>query len=937
MDPAAAFAIGQWAWSPAHTQAGRVLDRQHLWNQTLYDVWFPDLGRVERVGEGSLQPLAAAGALGADEIMYRAAAARVANALAQDVLLAPIEAPVIPLPHQIHVLGRVMAGDRLRFLLADEVGLGKTIEAGLVMRELKLRGLVQRVLVVAPKGLVTQWVAEMRTHFNETFQLLSPTAAGQSLSPEQNLWRQFDRVVCSMDAVKPIERRRGWTDEQLAETNRRRFEDLITADWDLIIVDEAHRLGGSTDQVARFQLGQGLSDAAPALLLLSATPHQGKADAFRRLMSLLDADAFPDEESIVRDRVMPYVVRTEKRRAIDVDGRPLFKPRHTRLYAVDWDASRPTQRELYEAVTAYVRDGYNQAMQEQKAYIGFLLILMQRLVTSSTRAVRSALERRLAILQQDDVAAPPPINGADFDPGEWEDLDGEQQTDWFARDRRRALANEQAEVERLLALAAAAEAAGPDAKAQALLDWVYRLQRETGEPELKMLIFTEFVATQTMLRDFLEARGMSVVTLNGRMDLAARQVAQDAFAGPVRFMVSTDAGGEGLNLQFAHIVVNYDIPWNPMRLEQRIGRVDRIGQTKPVQAINFILADTVEARVQEVLEIKLRVILEQFGVDKTADVLDSAEAGQIFDDLYLEAILHPEQLDERVEWTLEQVRDRVYAGRRQAGVLGDQAELDPQAAQAVREHPLPRWVERMTVAYARARGGAAQQRIDGWELRWPGTERADPVTFLATAAATDSRLQHLTLSDPRVRELAQRLPTVAPGQPIPQLALYTLPNTVRGLWSLWQIAIRGATWQEQRVLPLFQSEDNGRTYLPTAERIWEQLLQTPPATGGHIAEAEAAALTGQAWRTVEQHGQTIYDDMQRAYQAQLTREQEKRAYGFAARRRAIQRIGLPNVQQYRLSQLIREEEAWQREAAQRATVLPEVNLLLLLHVTGVGS
>ena len=932
MDQEAAFAIGAWVWSATHAQAGRVLDRQRLWNRTLYEVWFPDISRVERLDEKSLRPPAAAGGPSADEIIYRAAAARVANALTQDVLLAPIEAPVIPLPHQIHALGRVMAGDRIRFLLADEVGLGKTIEAGLVMRELKLRGLAERVLVVAPKGLVAQWVAEMHTHFNETFQAISPNAIAQIPAPEQNMWRQFDRVVCSMDSIKPIERRRGWTEEQLAEINRRRFDDLITAGWDLVVVDEAHRLGGSSDQVARYQLGLGLSDAAPYMLLLSATPHQGKTDAFRRLMSLLDADAFPDEESITRDRVMPYVVRTEKRQAIDVDGQALFKPRHTRLWAVDWDAARPTQRELYEAVSDYVRDGYNQAMREHKAYIGFLLILMQRLVTSSTRAVRAALEKRLEVLQQPEE---PPIANGLFDLEDWEDMDGEEQAAHFARNRQRALDNEEAEVTRLIELSGRAEAAGPDAKATALLEWIYRLQRETGEPDLKMLIFTEFVATQTMLKEFLEARGMSVVTLNGSMDLPARATAQAEFAGPTRFMVSTDAGGEGLNLQFAHIVLNYDIPWNPMRLEQRIGRVDRIGQTKTVQAINFVMAETVEARVQEVLETKLRVILEQFGVDKTADVLDSAEAGQLFDELYRDAILHPEQLDERVEWTLEQVRERAHAHQQQAGMLSDLPLLDPATAHAIMTHPLPRWVERMTVAHVRARGGEATQRINGWQLRWPGEQETSDVTF--SAQMIDSHTRHLTLAEPRVRELAQRLPAIAPGQPIPRLSLYTLPSTVRGIWSLWQVAIHGASWQQQRVLPLFRSADNGRTYLPTAERIWEQLLQTPVRIDGHVAEAETEALTGQAWQAVEQQGHAIYEEMRRAYQDQLIREQEKRAYAFAARQRAIDRIGLPNVQQYRRAQLGREEDAWQQELAKRTLVLPEVNLLLLLHITGTGS
>ncbi len=238
------------------------------------------------------------------------------------MLLAPIEASVIPLPHQIRALGHAIEHDRVRYLLADEVGLGKTIEAGLVMRELKLRGLVRRTLVIAPKGLVTQWVAEMQTHFGEEFRLLVPSdfSAYRRIAREDNIWRVYDQVVTPLDSVKPLEGRRGWSRQRLDEYNRERFEDLIAAGWDLVIVDEAHRLAGSTDQVARYKLGKGLAGAAPYLLLLSATPHQGKTEAFHRLVSFLDEDAFPDVGSVTRERVQPFVIRNEKRRAIDAEG-----------------------------------------------------------------------------------------------------------------------------------------------------------------------------------------------------------------------------------------------------------------------------------------------------------------------------------------------------------------------------------------------------------------------------------------------------------------------------------------------------------------------------------------------------------------------------------------------------------------------------------------
>src|SRR5205814_1808094 len=168
----------------------------------------------------------------------------------------------------------------------------------------------------------------------------------------------------------------------------------VLAGWDLVIVDEAHRLSGSTGEVARYKLGQGLADAAPYLLLLSATPHQGKSDAFQRLVQLLDGAAFPTGESFTRERLRPYVIRTEKRQAIDADGAPLFQPRQTRLVPVAWEARHHEQSVLYQAITDYVREGYQKAMHEKRFAVGFLMLLMQRLVTSSTRAIRAALERR---------------------------------------------------------------------------------------------------------------------------------------------------------------------------------------------------------------------------------------------------------------------------------------------------------------------------------------------------------------------------------------------------------------------------------------------------------------------------------------------------------------------------------------------------------------
>jgi superfamily II DNA or RNA helicase len=942
--------LNAWFWSEEHRQLCKVVETQTLWGNTFYRVWLPTQNTVVRIRAESLKPLTEVGLSSPAGISYIAAAARIADALTQDVLLAPIESSVIPLPHQIKALSKAVSGDRVRYLLADEVGLGKTIEAGLILRELKLRGLARRILIVAPKGLVTQWVSEMRLHFNEEFQLILPEdlkTLQRFNSPQQyeekipnsksqipnlksdNPWTLFNQVICPMDSVKPMDKRRGWTREQLADYNQERFADLIAANWDLVIVDEAHRLGGSTDQVARYKLGLGLAEAAPYLLLLSATPHQGKTDAFYRLISLLDPLAFPDIASVNRQRVQPYVIRTEKRQAINAQGQPLFKPRQTQLNPVSWSSHHRQHRQLYEATTDYVREGYNQALKQKKSYVGFLMILMQRLVTSSTRAIRTTLERRLEVLREpEEQLTLFPM----FSEDEWVELDGQEQIDVLLTTRLKALKNEKAEVELLLDAAKRTESAGTDPKAEALLEWVYRLQQEETDSDLKVLIFTEFVPTQEMLREFLSDRGISVVCLNGSMGMKERKRVQDAFAKDTRILISTDAGGEGLNLQFCHVVINYDIPWNPMRLEQRIGRVDRIGQTHAVRALNFVFADTVEYRVREVLEEKLAVILNEFGVDKTGDVLDSAQAGELFDDLYIETLIHPENLDAKVQEVISQVQAQAQAAKESAAIYQSDELIDPTTAQQLIDHPIPDWVERMTISYLQSHGGIAESakavNYAPWNLVFPTGEQFNNVVFTPAEVIAFPSAHHLTLEDARIRGLVMGLPRFAEGQPIPCITLPELPPDVRGFWSLWRIAIYTDDWNQQQMMPLFL-HDNGRVFLPTARHIWEQLLTTEVEILNHSTGQEAIQAFERNWEVAIIQGKTIYDQLIHKHQQQLDREREKGEYAFTARRRSIERLGLPQVREYRLGQLKKEEQAWRDRINQASEISPELVPLLI--------
>ncbi|MDN3568618.1 helicase-related protein [Paeniroseomonas aquatica] len=924
------YGVGDWCWHDRHAAPCRVVERQEIWGETVFRIWVPGKDAVIRARArdlaaiDSVQPTV-------QHILHAAAAAKILDALEDNLLLAPIQSSVVPLPHQLYALNRAMSRDRIRYLLADEVGLGKTIEAGLILRELKLRGMAKRILVVAPKGLVRQWQTEMRLHFGEHFQFIEPaelSAFRQWRNDEENLWRLHDQVICSLDSVKPLEGRRGWSLEQLSTYNRERFEDLISASWDLVIIDEAHRMGGSTDQVARYKLGAALAEAAPYLLLLSATPHQGKTDQFHRLMQLIDRESFPNESSVTSDRVHPFVVRTEKRAAIDAEGKPLFKPRMTRLHPVAWQERHAAQKELYEAVTDYVRHGYNQAQAAKQRHIGFLMILMQRLVTSSTAAIRATLEKRQALLDQPQLQ-PSLFDAADVD--EWAELDGQTQVDLALQAKGWQM--EKAEVDTLLELARSTEAQGTDAKAEALLELIYKLQQDENDPELKVLVFTEFVATQAMLTEFLNSRGFSVGTLNGSMDLEARARAQQKFSRDVRILISTDAGGEGLNLQFCHVIFNFDMPWNPMRVEQRIGRVDRIGQPHVVRAINFVLEDTVEHRVREVLEAKLAIIAEEFGVDKASDVMDSVEAEVLFDELFVHGLQNPDAIEAECDAVVSQLRTTLAESRSGSELLAESHELDADEARKWRDHPAQFWLERAITTGLPARGGEATKDGDAWRLRWVDGGESAKVCFDARTAADRPDIEWVTLEDPRARSVVSELPRCVAGQPLPMARIPGFPDTVRGVWSLWEISLSADDFSRRRFLSVFVN-DEGRTFLPTAKRIWDLLLTEQITMVGLAATPDARGWFERSKDAAQAQGEQVFAELVEEHRSRVREERERAQYAYDARRQAIGRIGLANVREYRRKRLLADHEARLFRLDSAAAYAPDLNAILMLRVGG---
>jgi len=739
----------------------RVLGIEKLWGATVATVLVPSTGRVERVPEGELA-LIGERTWTAAEVSWRAATGLVRRAIDEGEPLAIARGGIDPLPHQVAVLERAMGTSPLRLLLADEVGLGKTIEAGLIISELKARGLIRRVLIVVPKGVQLQWLAEMSDRFDETFVVVGP--GGVPFDAGIDVWTVFDQVICSLDAVKPLRTRAGWSPARVAAHNERRLHAMIDAGWDLVVIDEAHHLSGSGAEVARHQLGRRLAATTPAVLLLSATPHSGKSAAFARLLGLLD-DRFLHGQPVARTSVAPLVVRTEKRAAVDAHGRPLFRPRTTRLVSVPY-GRREVERDLYEAVTEYVRHGYRRSREQHRPAVGFLVLLMQRLVSSSTAAIQASLERRMiAVTEETRQLGLFPDRAS-----EWTELTGEEQQAVLSESKGAAWVGERGEVENLLGLARKASAGGLDAKARYLLDLLNTVARAEGDPASKAVVFTEFVPTQQMLLDLLAGAGIEAVAIDGSMSITERRDAQDAFRDSARVLVSTDAGGEGVNLQFAHTVINYDLPWSPTRIEQRIGRVDRIGQAHEVTAYNLVLESSVDARVLEVLESKLSVILGELGVDKTGDVLASTDAG--IDDLYTTALLAPDELKPAAERLDAKVRE------------------DLQATAPLRD--------------AMGEGMAPGHLPTGTSLRrW-----VDAVETSRQALEGEGR------------RVGPRLPEIMPGEPVP-----VVRSTSAGWWSLWETAAGSS----RSMLALFIADTSA--FRPDlAERIWVELADSPDVT-----------------------------------------------------------------------------------------------------------
>lgn len=871
----------------------QVLEKIEAWGYVSYKVFNPATGRVYKANEEQLSSTGSTMQYDENYLRYVMLLSKIKNETAGG-FLSSLASGIIPLPHQLHVLNRAMETNNIRYILADEVGLGKTIEAGMIIRELKSRGLVSRILVVCPTGLVTQWASEMQEKFHEKFQVILPSDYDtiRRLTDNDDVYGQFDQVISPMDSIKPIEKHAGWSEEKVEKYNEERIYSIINSGWDLIIIDEAHRVAGSSGEVARYKLGNLLAQASPYLLLLSATPHNGKTEPFLRLIRLLDADAFPNAKSLVREQVAPFLIRTEKREAIDNNGNLLFKNRITHLVTISWDDRNNLQRELYEMVSSYVAKTYNKALRNRKKNMCliFLLIIMQRMVTSSTAAIRQSLERRLNVLLEQRTCVG---NLREEDLDELNIEDGvEDAIEAISLDMELEIE----ELKQIISLAKQAQFQNQDAKVEPLLNEIDAILSE--DRTQKVIIFTEFVATQTYLQELLVNRGYTVTILNGGMSIDERNAAMREFKTSTSIFISTDAGGEGLNLQFANIIINYDLPWNPMKIEQRCGRVDRIGQQRDVHIYNFIVGDTVENRVREVLEEKLSVILKEMGVDKYSDVLDSEVAECDFTDVYMRSIGHASQVEKNLYPVEAEMKQQLTNAQKYKDVIREEKDLT-----------------KLVGAESNFDVDSALRTMLTYYECWQGH---DPRLIDRISIADEEITQHLKT------ELVQDRTA-----PLMSIQIDNFPNE-EGYFMLWELSISEKE-SGKRILPIFVN--SAMVLRPMAgKRIMDVFLDG----SSKLRVSSAPNVDAEVYSKLEKSCMDFaYDTFIELKEKQMQQNEEsfkKYMYALELRQEAAEHIGIENIRRSRLQKLQKEKANIEAQHKKGSQVYPDFRLIMMARL-----
>jgi superfamily II DNA or RNA helicase len=676
------------------------LHTKRLWNKLLKAEDFDGAIKVTQAGQLA--------ALTGNPTQFRLAAEahRIRLAFQYDPHFAVSVSQVDPLPHQMDaVYSHLLTQPQIRFLIADDPGAGKTIMAGLTLKELKFRGLVERTLIVTPANLTDQWRRELQDKFGESFTVINRGTVGAAYG--RNVWDDTAQCITSIDFVS-------------------RQDDILNllrdVRWHLCIVDEAHKMaayryGQKVNKTQRYEFGEFLRDRAEHFLFLTATPHKGDPDNFALLLQLLDKDLYVTGDILAEasahgeNRIM---IRRLKEDMKKFDGSPCFPPRNVKTLPYKLT---PDELTLYEAVTDYVQHNFQRAMQAENRNVGLALTVLQRRLASSLAAIRMSLERRLkrlrdlqklGKLKQEYGELPDDLDDlTEAERWQFEDDLVERLT---MSETMAELESEIEDLERLVKLAKANEKNVPETKFEELRSVVSA--HLSGRDE-RLLVFTEHKDTLDFLVRKLTNLGFHCCTIHGGMSLEKRiEAEREFFERKPSVMVATEAAGEGINLQFCSLMANYDIPWNPNRLEQRMGRIHRYKQEREVMIFNLVAKNTREGEVMDRLLRKLEDMRKALGSDRVYDVIGEIIPVPKFDALMKDWLAKRRTMAEILA-EIDLQTDETQVARIRADMddrsLGsryiDLSKLDADRQKSKEQRLMPEYIEKFFVEAYRSFGG----------------------------------------------------------------------------------------------------------------------------------------------------------------------------------------------------------------------------------------
>ena len=853
-----------------------------------------------------------------------------------DPVLAVHTSLVDPLPHQITAVYEAMLPRQpLRFLLADDPGAGKTIMAGLLIKELIARGDLRRCLIVCPGSLAEQWQDELSRRFHLPFEIL--TNDKFEASRTGNWFLENDLAIARLDKLSRNED----VQQKLSAPDCR---------YDLIVCDEAHKLsatffGGEVKYTKRYQLGRLLSGITRHFLLMTATPHNGKEEDFQLFLALLDGDRFEGKfrDGVHQVEVSDLMRRTVKENLLKFDGRPLFPQRIA--YTVPYKLSDAEAR-LYKEVTDYVRQEFNraEALQNDKraGTVGFALTILQRRLASSPEAIYQSLRRRrerlekrwreLDLLQRGAGVPAPILAGPDLDEDDVEDLEEAPENEVEAAeeqilDQATAAATlaelkiEIATLTRLEALAAEVRRSGQDTKWRELANLLGEIftpsglagqvdeaaapygagpiPKPTPSPRQKLVLFTEHRDTLNYLErqiGSLLGRPQAVVLIHGGMGREERRKAQTSFLHDpdVQVLLATDAAGEGINLQRAHLMVNYDLPWNPNRLEQRFGRIHRIGQTEVCHLWNLVAEETREGDVYRRLLEKLEEARKALG-GQVFDVLGKLQfGGRPLRDLLIEAIRYGDLPEVRARLThaIESGVDRPHL----QGLIEDRAlahdVMDSSRVAKVREEMeradarrlQPHYIESFFLEAFKRLGGTARQRET---RRYEITNVPAPVRNrdrqIGTGDPVLARYERITFEKELITPPNQPMAAfVCPGHPLLDAALDLTLERHRDLLRRGTVLVdERDLGTNPRVLFTLEHAIQDASLLPSGERrtISRRMLHVEMNAAGDAQQMHYAPYLD--YRPLADGEPSVAELLARPECAWITRTLEQKAQGHA--------------------------------------------------------